>query len=89
MVNWPDSCDEHEREDEWLGLHWKTRHLVDWAAGRPFVWVDDEITDDDTTWATANHPTRVLLHRVESSRGLIDEDFTILDHWLRTSTTML
>jgi len=89
VVNWPDSCDEHEREDEWLGLHWKTRHLVDWAAGRPFVWVDDEITDDDTTWATANHPTRVLLHRVESSRGLIDEDFTILDHWLRTSTTML
>ena len=38
---------EHEREDRWLGLCWKTRPLVEWAAGRPFAWVDDEITGAD------------------------------------------
>jgi hypothetical protein len=88
VVNWPDSSDEREREDEWYGLHWKTRHLVDWAAGRPFVWVDDEITDADKTWVTAYHPTRTLLYRVESSRGLTDEDFDALDRWLRSPITM-
>ena len=42
VVNWPESSG-HEREDIWLGLCWKTRTLVDWADGRPFVWVDDEL----------------------------------------------
>lgn len=31
-------------------IDWKTRALVDWAAGRPFSWVDDEITDTDRRW---------------------------------------
>ena len=83
VVNWPDSSDEREREDEWFGLHWKTRHLVRWAAGRPFIWVDDEITDADHAWVSTNHPSPALLHRVESSRGLTNEDFTILSRWLR------
>ena len=42
MVMWPESAEHEER-----GLHWKTRGLVEWAAGRPFVWIDDEITDFD------------------------------------------
>lgn len=29
----------HERPD---GVHWKTSHLVEYANGRPFAWVDDE-----------------------------------------------
>ncbi|MFC8519855.1 hypothetical protein [Streptomyces sp. NPDC057257] len=41
LVDWPDE------EDVSAPLHWKTRPLVDWAAGREFVWVDDEITDAD------------------------------------------
>lgn len=83
VVNWPASTDEREREDEWLGVHWKTRHLVEWAAARPFVWVDDEITDADQAWVLANHPSPALLHRVDSSLGLADDDFAALDHWLR------
>ncbi|WP_173019339.1 hypothetical protein, partial [Streptomyces alkaliterrae] len=35
-------------------LHWKTRPLVDTAAGHPFVWVDDEITDLDHTWVRSH-----------------------------------
>jgi hypothetical protein len=85
VVNWPDSSDERERVDEWFGLHWKTRTLVDWAAGRQFAWVDDEITDADQDWVSTHHQGRALLHRVEASRGLSVEDFTALDDWLRAT----
>ncbi|MGW0418058.1 hypothetical protein [Streptomyces sp. NPDC003015] len=77
LVDWPDSDDE-----EGTGLHWKTRLLVSWAAGRPFVWVDDEITDADRAWVAARHPGRALLHRVEPQVGLTDRDFAVLEEWL-------
>ncbi|MFD6158038.1 HAD domain-containing protein [Nocardia sp. NPDC060256] len=85
VVAWPDPSDEHQREDQWFGLHWKTRTLVNWAAGRPFVWVDDEITDSDRDWVATHHRSRALLHRVEASRGLERADFTVLEEWLRTT----
>lgn len=89
VVNWPPSSDEREREDDWFGLHWKTRHLVLWAAGRPFIWVDDEVSDADQAWVDANHPAPALLHHVESSRGLADADFAALDRWLRALEPVL
>jgi hypothetical protein len=82
-VNWPQSTQAHESEDRWLGLCWKTRTLTGWAAGRPFAWVDDEITDADRDWVSAHHPGPALLHRVEPSRGLTDRDFATLEAWLR------
>lgn len=85
VVRWPDSSAEHEREDRWFGLCWKTRTLVDWAAGRPFAWIDDEITRADHSWVRAHHPGPAFLHHVESHRGLSDGDFTVLDQWLRTT----
>ncbi|GAB3135026.1 hypothetical protein GCM10027258_06930 [Amycolatopsis stemonae] len=30
--------------------HWKTRPIVEHAAGRPFACVDDETTDADRNW---------------------------------------
>ncbi|GIF00010.1 hypothetical protein [Actinoplanes rishiriensis] len=42
--------DEPER-----GLHWKTRGLTAWAGSRPFVWLDDEVTDADRRWIRAHH----------------------------------
>ncbi|ATL26080.1 HAD domain-containing protein [Streptomyces formicae] len=82
VVTWPDPSteDEHPR-----GLHWKTRPLLAWAAGRPFAWVDDEITDTDRAWTAAHHPSRSLLHRVDPGLGLRDGDFAMLDAWLRVS----
>ncbi|MFJ2767298.1 HAD domain-containing protein [Streptomyces sp. NPDC087300] len=80
LVDWPDPATEAETPD---GLHWKTRVLRDTAAGRPFVWVDDEITDRDRAWMTAHHPGRALLHRVDPALGLRDGDFAMLDAWLR------
>ncbi|QXE36141.1 hypothetical protein KQY30_19750 [Streptomyces sp. GMY02] len=79
VVTWPDPSDEDER----AGLHWKTRPLLDWADGRPFVWVDDEITDTDRAWVTAYHQGHALLHRVDPRQGLTDPDFAALAKWLR------
>ncbi|MGI5484475.1 HAD domain-containing protein [Streptomyces lavendofoliae] len=81
-VVWPEPSDRAD-QDERNGLHWKTRALVEWAAGRPFAWVDDEITDADRSWVAAHHPGRALLHRVDPRQGLTDGDYAALDAWLR------
>ncbi|WP_207783915.1 HAD domain-containing protein [Micromonospora globispora] len=66
------------------GLHWKTKALVAWAAGRPFLWVDDEISDVDRGWVATNHPGHPLLHRVDSRVGLSEPDFAAIERWLAT-----
>ncbi|MFI5757742.1 HAD domain-containing protein [Streptomyces sp. NPDC051569] len=79
VIDWPEPTDERG------GLHWKTRPLVDRAAGRAFAWVDDEITDADRSWVAAHHRGRALLHRVDPHRGLDDGDFAVLGEWLRAN----
>ncbi|MGW6708594.1 hypothetical protein ACWGDE_27395 [Streptomyces sp. NPDC054956] len=96
VVVWPEPSDNegegegegevkggHEVEDERAGLHWKTRALVAWAAGRPFVWVDDEVTDADRAWVAAHHPGPALLQRVDPRLGLAEGDFAAIGRWLR------
>jgi hypothetical protein len=74
-----DFSDDDEPEN---GLHWKTAHLARWAAGRPFVWLDDEITDTDHRWIQIHYPGKALLHRVDPSAGLAHRDFTEIREWL-------
>lgn len=64
-------------------LHWKTRTLVETAAGRPFAWLDDEIGEPDRAWVAEHHRGPALLHRVDAARGLTAEDFAVLEDWLR------
>jgi hypothetical protein len=78
VVEFPDD-DEPER-----GLHWKTAFLARWAAGRTFVWLDDEITDADRRWVQAHYPGAALLHRVEPLAGLTEVDFALVRQWLAT-----
>lgn len=84
VVSWPEDSDEAERTGPHgpRGLHWKTRRLVEWAAGRTFVWVDDEVTGTDRAWVDAQHRGRALLHRVDPRHGLGDADFRSLAAWL-------
>lgn len=77
VVEWPD-----DDEDPAHGLHWKTAYLTQWAAGRPFVWLDDETTNVDRRWVAAHHPARALLHRVDPYKGLTDADFAAVRRWL-------
>ena len=83
VVSWPEPTETHEHEDQWFGLRWKTRTLVNWAAGRPFAWIDDEITEADRDWVSVHHPGPALLHSIDASCGLTDQDFAALDAWLR------
>ena len=86
MVTWPEPTGAHEREDQWLGLCWKTRTVVTRAAGRPLAWADDEITVADRDWVPAHHPGPALLPSIDASRGLTDQDFAALDAWARGLT---
>ncbi|MFC5825878.1 HAD domain-containing protein [Nonomuraea insulae] len=83
VVTWPEPSEADER-DERDGMHWKTRALVGWAAGRSFIWVDDEITDVDRGWVSAHHGGRALLHRVDPRHGLTDADYGVLGEWSHT-----
>ncbi|MFI0815837.1 HAD domain-containing protein [Streptomyces sp. NPDC021098] len=82
VVDWPEPSDIDDH-DERNGIHWKTRALVDWAAGRTFAWVDDEISDTDRGWVATHHRGHALLHRVDPRHGLADADYATLDSWLR------
>ncbi|MCH5674606.1 hypothetical protein [Streptomyces gilvus] len=64
-------------------LNWKTVALVRVAAGRPFVWADDSVTDLDREWVSAHHRGHALLHRVDAMTGLVDADFVAVAEWLR------
>ncbi|MER7920375.1 MULTISPECIES: HAD domain-containing protein [unclassified Streptomyces] len=78
VLEWLDTgADEGPR-----GLHWKTRPLIEWADGRPFIWVDDEISAMDRVWVAAQHPGASLLHRVDPAKGLAEADFSTLADWL-------
>ncbi|MFJ4669582.1 hypothetical protein [Kitasatospora purpeofusca] len=79
FIAWPKMF--HQDPD---GLHWKTRVLVEWAAGRPFVWVDDELGPQDTEWIAANHPGPAATYRIHPGIGLRAEDFDTLRAWART-----
>jgi hypothetical protein len=76
VLDWPDQSD-----DEAGALHWKTRPLLARAGGRPFAWLDDEITGADRDWVDAHHPVPSLLLRIDPSLGLLPEDFAVLKEW--------
>ncbi|BCB79607.1 HAD domain-containing protein [Phytohabitans flavus] len=77
VVDWPDDDEEPGR-----GVHWKTVHLTRWAAGRAFVWLDDETTDADRRWVAAHHAQPALLRRVDPLLGLTDADLAAVRQWL-------
>lgn len=68
----------HTRSD---GTYFKTHEIVEYAAGRPFAWLDDEISDWDTRYVEEKHSAPALLHRVNPRDGLTVRDFNVLAEW--------
>ncbi|MFF3613760.1 hypothetical protein [Streptomyces sp. NPDC002580] len=90
VVEWPETSDDEGPRSAHgarvpRGLHWKTPALVEWADGRPFIWVDDEIGPVDRLWVDARYEGPSLLHRVDPAVGLGEDDFSVLTEWLRTA----
>ncbi|AXG76932.1 HAD domain-containing protein [Streptomyces paludis] len=69
------------REKAPRGTFWKTRYVLEYAAGRPFAWVDDEITAHDREWVAQRHLAAAHLVRVDPGTGLVRRDFDALARW--------
>jgi hypothetical protein len=80
VIPWPEPS-ETDEVDARAGRHWKTRPIVARAAGRPFAWVDDEISRADREWVSAHHDAPALLLRVDARAGLSEDDLALLAAW--------
>ncbi|MEZ0095250.1 hypothetical protein [Streptacidiphilus sp. EB129] len=76
VIVWPSPRPQPEGD-----VFWKTPAIMDWVSGRPFAWLDDEITDADVDWVAEHHGGAALLRRIDPSRGLLPQDFTALEEW--------
>lgn len=63
-------------------VHWKVPTLVEYAAGRPFAWLDDEIGVADGHWLRAHHPGAALAHRVDPMCGVTEADLQVVRVWI-------
>ncbi len=63
------------------GTFWKTQYVLEYAGGRPFAWVDDDITSYDREFVDRKHLAAALLLCVDPRIGLIRADFDALAEW--------
>lgn len=60
-------------------IHWKTDRLIEYAEGRPFVWVDDEVTSYDWSHIQGKHGPHGDIYRIDPKKGLTGSDFYLLN----------
>lgn len=63
------------------GTYFKTHDIVKYVKGRPFAWVDDEVSTYDMAYVQENHPAPAYLCHVSPMTGLTQEHFTRLRKW--------
>ncbi|MFE7462327.1 hypothetical protein ACWFMI_24935 [Nocardiopsis terrae] len=65
-------------------VYFKTPELVDHgeSARRPWVWVDDEISDADREYVAGAATLPNLLHHVDPREGLTPDDFAAITAWV-------
>ena len=80
VVAWPEGA-QRPSSGAANGVMWKTEHLVKYASGRPFAWVDDDIRVADKDYVAAHHEGPALLYHVNPRLGLLDDDFHALHVW--------
>ncbi|MFD9572515.1 HAD domain-containing protein [Streptomyces sp. NPDC059982] len=76
FIDWPQM---HGRAPR--GTFWKTQYVLEYAAGREFAWIDDDITPADREYVDRLHPAHALLLRVDERIGLRRTDFDALAGW--------
>ncbi|MEU9030438.1 HAD domain-containing protein [Streptomyces sp. NPDC048383] len=81
FVDWPQM---HGRAPR--GTFWKTQYVLEYAGGREFAWIDDDIGDADREYVRARHPAHALLMRIDERFGLLREDFDALAAWAEDRT---
>lgn len=62
-------------------LHWKTASIRVYVDGRPFAWVDDEVSRWDEQYLQDVHESPVMLRKIDPAVGLTDTDFVELREW--------
>lgn len=62
-------------------VYYKTPTVVEYAAGRPFAWVDDEISAWDDKYVVGHHGGPAHLLKIDPSTGLTQEHFNTLASW--------
>ncbi len=68
-------------DDPPRGVHWKTPDLLRAAGGRPFAWLDDEITTLDRQYVAMHHAAPTLLLRSDPAIGVSDAELGELRRW--------
>lgn len=66
-------------------FQWKYNAVLEYCAGRRFVWFDDQFQDfkKELRWFENNRKEPCLLHHVDPKKGLLEEDFIKAHDWLR------
>jgi hypothetical protein len=63
------------------GTYFKTHEVAKWVTGRPFAWVDDEVSQWDDAFFQDVCEAPYLLRKIDPVVGLADEDFVALRAW--------
>lgn len=72
---------EPEEVDGWWVL-WKTVHIAEYAAGRPFVWIDDHPDDSDREYLIGHGAPDHLIIEIDPEDGLQDHHLRQAEEWL-------
>jgi hypothetical protein len=82
VVEWPAGEGPDRMFESADGRFWKTQPVADFAAGRPFAWVDDQLTAADERWCARRYPAPTLLLPIDPALGLRSDDIATIGGWL-------
>lgn len=76
VINFPASPSKPDAR-----LYFKTPTVIEYAAGRPFAWIDDEVTKWDIEYVETLHGGPAKLIPVDPGTGLTQTHFDQLAAW--------
>lgn len=76
VIVFPKSLSDHD-----VRVYFKTPTVIEYAAGRPFAWVDDEISQWDDQYVNKHHDGPAKLMKIDPATGLTQWHFDQLAAW--------